>query len=111
MKERRQVARDRKVEGFRGSGADEKKLKCPRSSAKNSAMKKKTLLSLFALVLCVPVAGTLFFLPSFSVAAFFVVNLAAGFRAAADFFRGDVVERGRPRADFRRAGKGFRPPG
>ena len=61
MKERRQVARDRKVEGFRVSGADEKKLKCPRSSAKNSAMKKKTLLSLFALVLCVPVAGTLFF--------------------------------------------------
>ena len=87
MKERRQVARDRKVEGFRVSGADEKKLKCPRSSAKNSAMKKKTLLSLFALVLCVPVAGTLFFLPSFSVAAAFVVDLAAGFRAAADFFR------------------------
>ena len=51
-------------------------------------MKKKTLLSLFALVLCVPVAGTLFFLPSFSVAAAFVVDLAAGFRAAADFFRG-----------------------
>ena len=61
-------------------------------------MKKKTLLSLFALVLCVPVAGTLFFLPSFSVAAFFVVNLAAGFRDPVDFFRrgggGGKVNRG-----------------